>query len=376
MDAAQKRIVHHGIVFVAHQPLAGVMPDFPKQVQIGLKRSQPLAHLLQETVGDLISHVITDSVDVKFPDPVLADAAEIVDHLIVIGVQLGHPVREGEGIEPGVPGISSFFQIVPVLNHEPVGVSGFFLLFQHVQPGSEAAAAVVEHRVNHNADAVLMRLFHQSGKILIGSELGIDAGIVLRIIFVGGIRLHDGVQVNARNAQLLQVRKLLLNPLQISSETLLIGDRPRVPGHDVRRVFLRRPVAEAVRENLIPYRFVHPVRRSVHIGRVHPRHDEALEHTPFHLHLLRSQKAVLKIVPDFVLRMQLKIIFAPLILRAQGRGPPELVAEPFLENDLLPFSRPFLSPAHDARFIRVPVMQENPLHIIACFQVYDQLVLV
>ena len=221
-----------------------------------------------------------------------------------------------------------------------------------------------------------MRLFHQSGKILIGSELGINSGIVLRIIFVGGIRFHNGIQVNSRNAQLLQVGKLLLNALQISSETLLIGDRSRMPGHDVRRVFLRRPVAETVRKNLIPYRFVHPVRRPVHIGRVHPRHDEALEHTPFHLHLFRSQKAVLKIVPDLVLRVQLKIVFAALIRRTQGSGPPELIAEPFFEDDLLPFSRPFFTSSHNPRFIRVPVMQKNPLHIISCFQVYDQLVLV
>lgn len=93
-----------------------------------------------------------------------------------------------------------------------------------------------------------MRFFHQSGKVLIGSELGIDAGIVLRIILVGGIRLHDGVQVNARNAQLLQVRKLLLDALQISAEAFLIGDRSRVPWHDIRHIFLRRSVAEAIRE--------------------------------------------------------------------------------------------------------------------------------
>ena len=352
------------------------MPDLPQQVQIGLERPQAFPHFFQEAVGDLVSHIIADAVDVKFPDPVLADAAEIVDHFLVVGVQLGHPVREGEGIETGVSGVRSFLQIVPVVDHEPVRVRRFLLLFQHVQPGGETAAAVVEHRVHHDADAVFMRLFHQSGKVLIGSELGIDAGIVLRIILVGGIRLHDGIQVNARDTQLLQVGKLLLDALQIPAEAFLIGDRPRVPGHDIQRVFLRRSVAEAVRENLIPDRFVHPVRRPVHIGRVHPGHDEALEHAPFHLHLLRGQEAVLKIVPDLVLCMQFKIVFAPLVFRPQGGGPPELMAEPLFKNDLLPFSRPFLTSAHNARFVGVSVMQEDPLHVIARFQVHDQLVLV
>ena len=70
---------------------------------------------------------------------------------------------------------------------------------------------MAEHAIQNNADAVLFGLGAQGGKILVGAQQWIGFQVVGRIVAVVGVRLKNGVQVNAGNTQLFQVRQLLLD---------------------------------------------------------------------------------------------------------------------------------------------------------------------
>ena len=203
MDPAGQRIVHHRIVFISPQPLTGIMPDFAQQIEIRLHALQLSPELLQETVGHLISHVEPDAVDVEFPDPSLTDLAEISDYFRIVGIQLRHPVRKGKGIESPVPGIPMPLKGIPVLYHEPVGIGGSALFLHHVRPWAKAPAAVVEDGIHHDADSMGMGFLYQPGKLLIGAKLRVDLRVIPCIVFVGGLRFHNRVQVNTRYPQVM-----------------------------------------------------------------------------------------------------------------------------------------------------------------------------
>ena len=350
------------------------MPDLPQKVNILLALLQMLPHLLQETVGHLISHVKADAIDIKIPDPPLAHAAEVIDDLIVVGVDLWHPVRKGKGVEPSVPCVLMLIRQGPLVDHEPVRVGGILPVLQHILPGGEPAPAVVEHRVHHDPDPQGVGLLHHSGKGLPVPEMRIDPRVIRGVILVVGLRLHDRVKVDPGDPQVCQVRKFLSDPLQVSPEALLVGDRPLPPGNDISLRGSAVPgssfragnsPAEAVREDLVPDCVVDPVGGPVYIRRVHPGHGKALDHPSLHIHLLLGQETVLAVVPDFSVRVQFKVIFTSLVRWNQSGGPPDLMAEPLFVDDLLPLPGPLLFPAKDARLEGVSVMDEHPLHVVA-----------
>ena len=150
------------------------MPDFSQEVDILPAPFQMLPHLFQETVGHFISHIEADAVYVKVPDPSLAHLAEIVDDLLIVRVELWHPVRKGKGIKSAVPCVLLLVRQGPLVDHEPVRIRGVLPVFQHVLPGAEVTPAVVEHRVHHDPDPQGVGLLHQSGKGLPVSEMRID----------------------------------------------------------------------------------------------------------------------------------------------------------------------------------------------------------
>ena len=133
----------------------------------------------------------------------------------------------------------------------------------------------------------------QGGKILVGAQQWIGFQVVGRIVAVVGVGLKNGVQVNAGNAQLFQVRQLLLDARKIAAVivhvqvaiALLIGPKIRLAGF-IRTVNAVRKgqrlvgyaLIKAVREDLVHRTVFDPVRglevRLVHrqlpIQAIHP----------------------------------------------------------------------------------------------------------
>ena len=376
MDPAHQRIIHDRIVLVPCEPLTGVMPDFSQEIDVRLDLLQMFSHPFQKAVRHLIPHVKAYAVDIILPDPALAHPAEILDHFRVIRVELRHPVCKGKRVEPAVPGVSLLSDLFPVLHHEPVRILRSSPLFLHIKPGAEFPAAVIEHCVQHDADPSFMCLRDKRLHRLIIPEGRIDLRIVHRVVFVVRLRLHDGIQIDSRDPQILKIRKLLPDSLQIAAIFLLVRHLPGLPGQHIGIIFLPIPPAEPVREDLIPYCIIDPAGRPVHIRRVHPRDDKILQEPSFHIDLFLCQKSILKIIPHLVLCMKLKIILAPLISRGECGRPPELMGKTLLIEDLFPLSGPLLTASQDPRVKGIPMMDEYLLHVISGLQIDDQPVLI
>ena len=115
MDAAHERIVHDGVVFVPHQPLACVMPDLSQKIDIRFNGLHMIPDPFQEPVGHFISHIKTDAVDIIVPDPAFANVLEIADHGFAVRIEFRHLVRKSEGVIPSVLVLASLFSIVQSL---------------------------------------------------------------------------------------------------------------------------------------------------------------------------------------------------------------------------------------------------------------------
>ena len=200
----------------------------------------------------------------------------------------------------------------------------------------------------------------------------INLRVVRSVIFMVRLCLHDRVQIDSGDPQILKIGKFPADSFQIAAVLFFICHFPCLPGNDIRILLLRRAVAETVRKDLIPDRTVDPFRRPVHVRRVHPGNCKALEHPPVHIDLFLCQEAVLKIIPDFFFRLKFEIVLTSFIGRDQRCGPPELMRKTFFIDDLLPLPRPFFISSQDPRLEGIPVMDKHPFYIITGLQVDDQ----
>ena len=112
-----------------------------------------------------------------------------------------------------------------------------------------------------------MRLIDQLHQVGLLTKVGVQAGVVDGVILVVGLGLKDGGEVQGVDAQLLQVRQLLGDAGQVSPHKIY-PVRLAPPGDGPLGGELRFSVAEALREDLVKHRAVHPGGRLVHINRI------------------------------------------------------------------------------------------------------------
>ena len=205
----------------------------------------------------------------------------------------------------------------------------------------------------------------------------INLRVIRGIILVRGGSFVDRRQIYARYPKIPDIVQLIDNALQIAAEKFLVAHSSlHPPGKRPFRVDGRVAVTEPLRENLIPDRVVDPCGCHRDIRRVHPGHDKALPASARQRHLRLGHKAVLKIKPPLVLRLQFKIIFQTLKFGPDGRGPPELVFQTFLERDIQSLTVPALPAAKNSRLKGIPVNQIHILYVISRPDVDDKLLLV
>ena len=145
----------------------------------------------------------------------------------------------------------------------------------HVPPGGEGRAAVVEHRVQHDPDALLVSGADQLLQIGLGAEVGVHPGVIGGVVFVDAAREEDGVEVKAVDPQPGQIGQLGGDAGQVPAKALGVGDGAFPPGQGARPP--AASAAEPVGEDLVPDRPAHPVGRGDDVGGVHPGHGEALD---------------------------------------------------------------------------------------------------
>src|SRR5580704_4213258 len=86
----------------------------------------------------------------------------------------------------------------------PVAVSRGASLLANVAEGPEVAARVVEHRVEHEADAAAMQLAADRGESGVIAEAPVHEEIVGDVVAVGA-RLQDGTEQERVGAEVLEI---------------------------------------------------------------------------------------------------------------------------------------------------------------------------
>jgi hypothetical protein len=112
----------------------------------------------------------------------------------------------------------------PVVDHEPVGVRGGRAVFEHVVEGPEAAARVVEDAVENNADVAGVGGVEELAQGVVAAEQGIDLVVVVRVVAVVGRGGKDGVQVEGRDAQVVQIVEIVDDAVEVAAlKSLFLG---------------------------------------------------------------------------------------------------------------------------------------------------------
>ncbi len=120
---------------------------------------------------------------------------------------------------------------------------------------------VAENAVEHNFYAEPVSFFAKRRKILFGSEKRINIFVVRRVVSVIALSLENRIEVDAGNAELLQISELFLYALEIAAEIVVVENLAvgrRYPEWIAVPVRAQNPVGRDV--------FLFPARESKTVG--------------------------------------------------------------------------------------------------------------
>jgi hypothetical protein len=119
---------------------------------------------------------------------------------------------------------------------------------------------VVEHAVEHHADVAGVGVVEQFAEGVGAAKQGVHLVVVVRVVAVVGRRRKDGVQVEGRHPQVVEVIEGVNDAVEVSAlEALLLGrTSPGLEGHVL--LVLDLPAAgEAVGKDLVEDGVLDPV---------------------------------------------------------------------------------------------------------------------
>ncbi len=140
-------------------------------------------------------------------------------------------------------------------------------MLEHILKLPEEEAAVVEHAVQHDADAPLVGLLHQFHQGTLIPEMRVDTGVIVGVVLMVCGSFKNRRKVQGVDTQLRKIGKLLDDAGQVAAEEIHPVRLPTPLADSFRREG-RISVAEALRENLIEYRTVDPGRLFVHVDSI------------------------------------------------------------------------------------------------------------
>ncbi len=101
---------------------------------------------------------------------------------------------------------------------------------------------VVEHAIQHNADAHLIGMFDEVLPILQCAEVSIYIFVILRVIRVIGAGIEDRVEVDRIYTQRFQIRQILIHTSEIATH-IIAAARLLLGGAAGWRCFIKAPRA-------------------------------------------------------------------------------------------------------------------------------------
>ena len=230
--------------------------------------------------------------------PVCTDINKIFSHFRVIRIDLRHTVIESERVNLLLFRCLSIPVKRPFIDHKPVIILRLRSLRKDILPRCEVITAMIKYTVKHHADTALVRFFYQMDQRLFIAKTRIDLRIIGRVILMVRRRLIDRCQIQTIDSEILQIVQLTRNSRQVSAEALIIRHTSVIPPrHHIVRINGMISVTETIREDLIPDRIIYPCRGTWHITWIHPRKYKALTASALQMHLLVTDKTILKEEP-------------------------------------------------------------------------------
>ncbi len=123
----------------------------------------------------------------------------------------------------------------------------------------EAPAGVVEHTVQHNTDAKFVGGIKQFAKRLGAPQQRVHSVVVISVVAVVGCRLEDGVEIDGIDAQIGQIIQMFEHADEVPT-LVAVYCGGAVPRFEVGGLAQGIAVCEAVREYLIEYGVLYPIR--------------------------------------------------------------------------------------------------------------------
>ena len=166
-----------------------------------------------DDLGELDKNVGVRPVEVPLPgverrpDPLL----QVLVPGEVPGRKVGEDLREGALVRVGLPAVGEPVKVVLVARVARAGLHRPVVLAGHV----------VEDEVEDEADPVLAQGGGEVPEVVDGSQVGTDGPVVpdrIPAVVVPGSRLEEWHEVQVGDAQLAQVRDLVLDPLEVVRE--------------------------------------------------------------------------------------------------------------------------------------------------------------
>ena len=191
-------VVHDSVVHVPAQKLLRAVPDLAYYDGVRLCRLDGLTETAQKTHRYLVGHVQPPAIRAEFFYPVAPDAAEVVDDLVVVRVQLRHiwHVREGAIVALGKARALA-------LDKEPVPVGRFSSPYRGIHKDGVCVRAVIEYTVEHNLHAPLVRRGYERAQGLVPAETFVYFEVILDVVLVVADGLEHRSHVYTADAQLL-----------------------------------------------------------------------------------------------------------------------------------------------------------------------------
>ncbi len=274
-------VVHGAVLLIPLQPLARLEEVLAEHVGVRvllLHRAANGAHVAAVAFGGaaLTQHV--DDVEAPAIDlvggahPVAQDGVvspiDCVLHLLAGEVELGQAANALPA--DVIPFVVKGVEAAPRRIRVALGAEW------RAEPGV-LGRGVIDHRIQNDLHAALVQVAGQLGELLVAAEVGIHLEVVLGVVLVVARRIEDGVEIERRYPEGLQVVQLGIDARQIAAiefagamPLFVTTDRlaPRLADDRLAAVLVlvmldaegRVAVAETVGEDLVEHLILHPGR--------------------------------------------------------------------------------------------------------------------
>ena len=230
-NGVAERVVHDAVQLVAMEVLTqlaignlggGVLPDLADEQRVGLLGQFSGLDLGDEVIGQLVGNVQTPTARTS-AQPLAHHAILAADQLAVVGIVLIQ-VRKRVDAPPALVGaVVAELEPVAIRRIGALVCADGVIVAQAVEI-HRVCAGVVEHAIKNDGDATVARFLAETREALLVAQHRINLHVVAGVVAMVGLRLEDGVQIEDRDAQALQVVKMLANALKRAAVELPLGD--------------------------------------------------------------------------------------------------------------------------------------------------------